>query len=264
MLSDELKTALSGETTPRFLATLDAEGRPNCVPVISLTPWDDTTLVFGEFFMNKTRSNLLANAKVAVAVINDKLEAWSLKGTFLGFEATGPRVDWLSQTPMFRYNAYTSARSAGTIRIEQVSAFQAISPSRLVCDFARVRLLALFLRTRGRTCMPGRVREKFQRTRAVRAIAFRDSGGCPEAYPLLACVPAGSRRLLMRMPLVDGRRLRLAPQTAVAVAVITMDPIAYQVKGAYRDAPAGCGLAELDACYSASPPLLGQRLDMPR
>ena len=267
MLTPELKAALSGETTPKFLATLDAEGRPNCVPVISLTPWDDTTLVFGEFFMNKTRRNLLINAKVGVAVINDKLDGWSLKGTFLGFETTGPRIEWLNQTPLFRYNAYTSARSAGAIRIEQVSALPTISRSRLLCDFARVRLLAPLAKAHGRTCMPGRVSEKFQRTRAVRALAFRGEDGYPRALPILACIPAGSGRLLMRPPMraprLDGRRVPLAPDTEVAVAVITMEPIAYQVKGTYRGEMGGCGLIELKECYSASPPLLGERLDTP-
>ncbi|HUW62501.1 MAG TPA: pyridoxamine 5'-phosphate oxidase family protein [Candidatus Bathyarchaeia archaeon] len=263
MLTPELKAALSGETTPKFLATLDADDRPNCVPVISLTPWDDTTLVFGEFFMNKTRRNLLINAKVGVAAINDKLEGWSLKGTFLGFETAGRRVDWLNQTPLFRYNAYTSARSAGAIRIEQVSALPAISRWRLVSDFGRVRLVAPFLKGSGRPCMPGRVCEKFQRMKAVRALAFRDEDEYPRAFPILACIAAGPGRLLLRGPMLDGRRIRLAPDTEAAVAVITMEPIAYQVKGTYRGEMGGCGLIELQECYSASPPLLGERLDAP-
>ena len=263
MLSPKLKSALSGETTPKFLATLDVEGQPNCVPVISLTPWDDTTLVFGEFFMNKTRKNLHINSKVGVAVINEKLEGWSLKGTFLGFETTGPRIEWLNQTPMFRYNAYTSARSAGAIRIEQVSVLPAISRAKLLCDLVRLRLLAPFLKGSGRPCMPGRVCEKFQRMKAVRALAFRDEDGYPRAFPILACIPAGSGRLLLRGPMLDGRRIRLAPETEAAVAVITMDPIAYQVKGTYRGEMGGCGLIELQECYSASPPLPGQRLDTP-
>ncbi|MCX5772828.1 MAG: pyridoxamine 5'-phosphate oxidase family protein [Candidatus Hydrogenedentes bacterium] len=261
MLSCELRAALSGETTPKFLATLDAAGRPNCVPVISLAPWDETTLVFGEFFMNKTRRNLLVNTKVGVAVINERLEGWSLKGTFLGFETAGERVEWLNQTPLFRYNAYTSARSVGTIAIEEVWALPALSRSRLVFDFARVRLLAALVKGRGRTCMPGRVHEKFQRTKAVRALAFRGEDGYPRALPLVACVGAGSGRLVMRAPMVDGERVRLARDTEVAVAVITMEPIAYQVKGRYRGGIAGCGVVDLTECYSASPPLVGERLD---
>ena len=105
--------------------------------------------------------------------------------------------------------------------------------------------------------MPGRVCEKFQRTKAVRALAFRGEDGFPRAFPIMACIAAGSGRLLMRPP------LRLAHGTEVAVAVITMEPIAYQVKGTYRNGPAGCGLIELTECYSASPPLLGERLDKP-
>ncbi len=63
-LDPALHKALAGETTPKFLATLDSSGRPNCVPVISITPYKDDLLIFGEFMLNKTRSNLFANEKV--------------------------------------------------------------------------------------------------------------------------------------------------------------------------------------------------------
>ena len=53
----------------------------------------------------------------------------------------------------------------------------------------------------------------------------------------------------------------VAPGARMAVTVITREPIAYQVKGAYAGTRAGAALIELDACYSASPPLPGQRLD---
>ena len=261
MLTPELKRALAGEMTPKFLATLDAEGRPNCVPVISIAPWDDTTLVFGEFFMNKTRVNLLANNKVGVAVLSDKLEGWSIKGTFLGFEATGPYVDWINQTPLFRYNAYTAVRSAGSIRVEEISAGISLSKTRLLTDFLLVRMLAPFMRRSERPCMPRRVHDKFQRMQAVRALAFRDADGWPRAIPLMACVPAGANRLLIRGPFLDTYRGQIPADGEVAISIITTEPIAYQVKGKIHRHIAGCTLIDLTECYSASPPLLGERLD---
>ncbi len=260
MLDAKLKKALSGEMTPKFLATLDGAGTPNCVPVISLAPWDDTTLVFGEFLMNKTRANLLVNEKVGVAVINEALEAWSLKGTFLGFETTGHHVEWMNRQPMFRYNAYTSIRAAGVIRIESVSPRSAYTSSGVLYDFVRLWLLAPFLKRSGRPCMPLRVREKFRRTNAVRALAFRDTDGFPRTAVLIACIPVGTNRLLLRNP-AGCQYADLVSGTTMAVSVITMDPVAYQVKGTCQGCVAGCTTVLLEACYSASPPLLGERLD---
>ena len=57
-LTPSLKEALSGEMTPKFLATRDLAGKPNIVPVTTITPYDDETLVFGEFMLNKTKKNL--------------------------------------------------------------------------------------------------------------------------------------------------------------------------------------------------------------
>ncbi|WP_320178602.1 pyridoxamine 5'-phosphate oxidase family protein [Roseovarius pacificus] len=260
-MDSALREALSGEMTPKFLATLDETGRPNCVPVISIAPWDDTTLVFGEFFLNKTRRNLEANNKVGVAVVNDQFASWSLKGTFLGFETTGPRIEWINQQPMFRYNAYTSVRAAGSIRIEEITAMPGISRGALPADLVRVRLRAALARNGGGPCMPLRVAEKFGRVKAARAIAFRTESngndGYPQAFTVMACVPAGADRLLLRMP------AEVPEGTEVAVAVITQEPVAYQVKGVYAGRRGGYGLIQLTECYSASPPLLGERLYPP-
>ena len=48
MLTGKLKEALAGEMTPKFLATIGAEGVPNVVPVTSIDAADERTLIFGE------------------------------------------------------------------------------------------------------------------------------------------------------------------------------------------------------------------------
>ncbi|MCP4645555.1 MAG: pyridoxamine 5'-phosphate oxidase family protein [bacterium] len=262
-LGPDVRDALAGDMTPKFLATLDADGHPNCVPIISITPYDDETLVFGEFLMNKSRRNLLANDKVGVAVLTDALEGWSLKGTFLGFETKGERVDFVNNLPLLRYNAYTGVRAAGTIRVEEVSRKHTISKLRLLMDYARLRAMGPFLarERNGSRCMPRLVEEKFKRMQAIRTAAYRDADGYPRAFPMMACVAAGSARLLMSDPLANAYQSAIPHDTELAVAAITTEPVAYQVKGRYQGAKAGVGVIDLDACYSASPPLLGERLD---
>ena len=84
-LNTPLRTALDGQLTPKFLATLNASGEPNCVPVITILPYHDGTLVFGEFLMQKTSANLGGCDTVSVAVLDDTFTGWSIKGRFRGF-----------------------------------------------------------------------------------------------------------------------------------------------------------------------------------
>ena len=272
----ELMRALADEMTPKFMGTLDALGVPNCVPVTTITVYDEHTLVFGEFLMNKTRKNLLACDKVSVAVITESFDTWRIQGTFLGFETSGDRVDFINRSPLFRYNAYTSIRAAGAIRIESLSAKTSLSKGHYLCDFLRCVAIRRLLHANSRTpqSVPGAadrapvmqrpVMEKFARFSAVRALTYVDEKGRPITFATVACVPSGPNRLLLGDLLFRAHSASLVPGSVVAVSVLTREPVAYQVKGLYRGMRWGAGIVDLNECYSASPPLLGERLDTPR
>lgn len=72
-LAPEIISTFAGEMTPKFLATLNAEGLLNIAPIISLEAADEKTLIFGEFMMWKTRQNLEVNPHVAAAVLTTEL-----------------------------------------------------------------------------------------------------------------------------------------------------------------------------------------------
>ena len=261
-LGPDIKEALSGEITPKFLATLDRSGRPNCVPIITITPYDDETLVFGEFMMNKSRRNLLDCDKVAVATITSSLEAWGLEGTFLGFETNGRRFDFVNQLPPLRYNAYTGIRAAGAIRVEHVSAKETLGKAGLLCSFLRVSAMSRVLRPRDakKAVMPRQVAGRFAQFAAVRAVAYVGADGSPRAFATMVCLAAGPNRLVLSDSLFNRHASQIAPGKEVAVAILTPDPIAYQVKGKYQGRKAGIGVVDLQECYSACPPLLGEPL----
>ena len=73
-----LLEALSGEMTPKFLATRSADGVPNVVPCISLLPADDQddTLFFGNFLLRKSIKNLEEDPRLAI--LQDILQFFSL------------------------------------------------------------------------------------------------------------------------------------------------------------------------------------------
>lgn len=261
-LSPRAHEVMSLEEVPIFLATLDEQGRPNCVPVVTITPYEGDTLIFGDFMLHKTRKNLQTDMHVGVAMFSDRLEGWSIRGTFLGFETDGEPFDFMNRSPMFRYNAYTGVRAAGLIRIvdisEQMNVSKWMLPGRIACAKAS----APFARSMstGSPRMPRQVEEKFRRVSAIRALAFKDADGYPRAVPMLACFSAGQNRLVMCDSMLERYESEIPDGGEVAVSVLTPEAISYQVKGRYHK-KWGISLVDIDECYSASPPLLGDRLD---
>ena len=109
--------ALSELRAPKFLATRDADGVPNVVPVLSLEAVDERTIVFGEMMIWKTRRNLEADPRVSILVLSPDLRTWTVRGRFVEFQRSGPYFDHVASNESARYNPYGSYRSAGVIEV---------------------------------------------------------------------------------------------------------------------------------------------------
>ncbi len=257
--------ALAGMRTPKFLATRDADGMPNVVPVLSLEAVDDHTIIFAEMMIWKTRRNLESDPRVAIMVLAPDLRAWTVRGRFVEFQTTGPHFDHVMAGEDFRYNAYGGIRSAGVIEVEAVTRSFKLSQSGVLLDGARSRWLARRLARDGRVqgVMPVQVREKFARLRAAKALAFLDIDGHPDCLPALSLMPAGSTRLVFGGATAHDVA-DVAPGSPVAAAVLSMEPVAYQVKGEFAGLRPSLGrklgVVDVREAYSASPPLPGERL----
>ncbi len=261
-LNDKLYEALSGEMTPKFLATKDEAGTPNVVPIISIQPYNDETLIFGNFLMWKTEKNLAVNTQVTVTVFTEGLYGAVLRGTFLGFQKVGEYADIISSTDHLRYNAYSGIRSAGSIRVEEIS-----EPFQLTkLDVLKGLVHSKLHRVRARTLSEGNkvmhpiVMEMFGRVVAVKVLAFLDDRGDPYAVPNMSLQPAAPDVMVFNRkqmaPYLDGLR----DGAEVAVCVITGDPVAWQVKGVYRALDEARGAVLLKEAYHASPPHMGKKI----
>jgi predicted pyridoxine 5'-phosphate oxidase superfamily flavin-nucleotide-binding protein len=264
-LSPAAVAALSGATTPKFLATRDAQGIPNVVPVISLEAADEHTIIFGEMMIWKTRRNLEADARVSILVLSADLRGWTVRGRFVEFQRGGAYFDHIMESESIRYNAYSGIRSAGVIQVLDVARTFKLSQARLLLDTARSRWLARRLSRDGADegAMPPQVQEKFDRLRAAKVAAYLDASGHPDCLPALPLVPAGPARLVWGGSAPEDAA-DLTPGSAVAAAVITQEPVAYQVKGELagwrRSLGRRLGVIDVREAYSASPPLPGKRL----
>jgi len=264
-LTGDLAEALHGEMVPKFLATLDATGTPNVVPIISLDAADERTLIFGEFLIWKTRKNLEADPRVAAVVLTEDLKVWTLKGRFREFVETGPHVDQMNAKEMFRYNAYVGIRRAAVIDLEAVTGEWSFSKPNVAAELLPVKGASLVLGGRGGKAIPPRVIEKFGRTQAVKMLAWQGEDGHPVAVPSFSLTPTRSQTMLFGTRLFRRQLKGLHRGARLAASVITMDPVAYQVKGAFegqRLTPAGrLGRIRVEEVYSASPPLPGEKIE---
>ncbi len=264
---DGLIDAFHGEMVPKFLATRDAGGRPNVVPIVSLDAVDDRTLVFAELFTWKTRDNLEADPRVAVAVVTEDLCAWTIRGRFREYVEGGPYVDHMNAKDIFRYNAYVGVTRVGVIDVEEVTGAWQFNKLGVAYSLLPCWLLRRFFGAASDGALPPRVAEKFARTHSVKVMACMGSDGHPLVCPTFSLVPARGASMLVHLGRAQRPVRALGRGREVAASVITMDPIAYQVKGVLgpRYLTLSGWVARLDVheVYSASPPLAGERIELP-
>ena len=120
----------------KFLATVDAEGKPNCALIASLSAASEDILIFAELMMNKTKKNLISTRKVAATVYKAPWSSYQVKGTFEGFQRSGPLYD-LAQTlskesPLLKGKFYFYIKQIGVIRVDEVYLSQVPIPGKRI------------------------------------------------------------------------------------------------------------------------------------
>jgi len=79
-LPDAVKKAISKQDFFP-VATSNQKQIPNVVYIAYLKVIDDQTVLIADNYLNKTRSNILSNGKIAFAVLDDDKGSFQIKGT---------------------------------------------------------------------------------------------------------------------------------------------------------------------------------------
>jgi len=108
---------LSASDSAKMLATVDAKGIPNVVPLWFVAV-DPETIAFAEVFIKKTKENLEKNKQVALAVFKGPMTGYQLKGTFSGFQTSGPVFDNFAKKSMEAMKI--QIKSVGIIKVTDV------------------------------------------------------------------------------------------------------------------------------------------------
>ena len=116
----EVMDVLSASDSAKMLATVDAKGIPNVVPVWSIVAVDPETIAFAELFIKKTKENLENTKQVAIAVFKGPMTGYQIKGTFSGFQTSGPIFDNFAKKSMEAMKI--QIKSVGIIKVTEVFA----------------------------------------------------------------------------------------------------------------------------------------------
>ena len=115
-IPQEAMDLFTDRESSKVLATVDASGKPNVAAKGSLTALSADTLAFADIAGGKTRANLEATGKVAVAVSKGRA-GYQVKGTLQEFQTSGPIFDSFSKAlaPM-----QITPKAVGIIKVEEV------------------------------------------------------------------------------------------------------------------------------------------------
>ncbi len=114
----EVMDVLAASDSAKMIATTDVKGIPNVVPVWSITAVDSETIAFAELFIKRTKENLENNKNAAIAVFKGPMIGYQLKGTFVGFQTSGPIFENFSKKVKDAMNL--QIKSVGLIKIDAV------------------------------------------------------------------------------------------------------------------------------------------------
>jgi len=260
MLSPDAMEYFNTLMAGKFLATQSKNEKVNVVFIATMKAHDDRTLIFGNMMLRKSLKNLEDDNRVSACVVTSSLKSYEVKGKFKGFERSGKYFEEVSNIPVIRYIAYGALRSVGIIEVEDICIPLKRPMLGLISGIAATHISSKKVLPAGK--MPPNVMEKFERLKAIKVIATKEDG-YPKVIPVL-CMKAVDPNTLIFSCGSSPNLLYLKDGQYVAVSVLTMDAISYQVKGIFegfkRSGPAKIGRISVEEVYSSTPPRPGERI----
>ncbi len=116
-MPEEVMDMFNDWDASKTIATADAEGKLNVVPVKTFSVVDEETLAFGDVFLGKTKANLEATQKIAVTAFKGST-GYQIKGTFQEFLTSGPVFG--EKKKQVKEKLKLDAKSVGIIKVEEV------------------------------------------------------------------------------------------------------------------------------------------------
>ncbi len=251
----------------KFLATASADGIPNVVLIVSQTPVDPGKVAFGEFMMVKTQVNLAENPRVASLALTPRLEMAGYRGDLDGWVQSGPYVDRINSIEFFRYNAYGGIHNVAVVNVrELLSLPEKVSFVKVAAEFVAMRTIGRVGRSesvRG-VDIPKPIRNKFDSIMSIKVLSWIGDDGYPDVVPVFGVRFRTPGELLFKVSGYNDRSRNITPGARVALNVLTLDLLTYQIKGKLvcfeNHLGLEVGVVQVEEAYSCMPPLVAERL----
>lgn len=119
-MNKEVMDLFNDTQASKALATCDKSGTLNVVPKGTIAAIDEETVAFGDIFGGKTNVNLEATRKAAVTVFKMELPpvGYQVKGTFQGFQTSGPMFDAFAK--QIKEATSLDMKAVGVIKVDEV------------------------------------------------------------------------------------------------------------------------------------------------
>jgi hypothetical protein len=112
--------------------------------------------------------------------------------------------------------------------------------------------------------MPLPIRKKFNSIMSIKVLAFVDDDGFPNVVPAFGVFFRKQDQLRFKVSQYNAIVRKLEPGARVALNVLTLDLMTYQVKGRLKGFEKHLGLevgvVKIEEAYSCMPPLVGERV----
>jgi hypothetical protein len=269
-LSPEDLKELQPEMMMRLIGTQDRTRKPNIGMVPSMRhAWPDK-IAFGEFVIGKTKFNLdQHDPRAGLLFMSLGLELWNAKGKFTRWAYEGEDYEYLNNTHLLRYNAYTGIRRVGYINIEKVVPKRKI-PLVKVLEGNILGHIAKGALKRGlrEERMSVFTQSLFNALANGKYLCWIGSDGFPEIIPAIQMIASDANRLIFS-PLMFQTDLARIPEGAwvACLAVNTKDFTIMQVKGLFKGwqkvRGVKMGVIDVEEVYSSIAPKAGDRIYPP-
>ncbi|MFH1625853.1 MAG: pyridoxamine 5'-phosphate oxidase family protein [Pseudomonadota bacterium] len=117
-MSKEVMDMFNDQGASKVLGTVDEKGVVNVVPKGTLAAIDDETVAFADIFGSKTNKNLEATKKATALVYKMPPAGYQVKGTFQGFQTSGPLFDQFAKNVKERLKR--DIKAVGIVKVEEI------------------------------------------------------------------------------------------------------------------------------------------------
>jgi hypothetical protein len=261
-LSDEAMAAFAPDIKVGLIATVDPEGLPHVTLITSLTAKDERRLMWGQFTEGRSKTYVREHPEVGFLVLTLDRRIWRGTARWRDAASEGEDLQAFNSRPMFRYNAYFRVHTVHRLDLVSISERMSVPLARMVWGFVMAKLARVGSGShRAVVLNPWTLRHLGALT-TLKFLSWVDDEGFPRIVPCVACVPAGTDRLVVAPTLCKEELAGLPAGQSIAIFGLNPRTESVLVRGSLTGfggvGPAQVGLVDLSWVYNSMPPVPGQ------